>query len=214
MDGGELTKRIRTLYNDDVVVIVITAYDINEIGELAERSGADACVEKPLFPSTIFNILMTRSNGRLFKKRTEEKDYDFTGKNILLVDDTEMNVEIAEELLSMVGFKVDVARDGKEAVDKFLASKNGTYDAILMDVQMPVMNGYDATKLIRSSSHPQAKDIIIIAMTANAFVEDINNSLNAGMNDHISKPIDTDLMYQVLDRWFNSDEYKNTMNKQ
>lgn len=171
-------------------------------------------MEKPLFPSTIFNILMTRSNGRLFKKRTEEKDYDFTGKNILLVDDTEMNVEIAEELLSMVGFKVDVARDGKEAVDKFLASKNGTYDAILMDVQMPVMNGYDATKLIRSSSHPQAKDIIIIAMTANAFVEDINNSLNAGMNDHISKPIDTDLMYQVLDRWFNSDEYKNTMNKQ
>ena len=201
IDGEQLTRRIRTLYNEYTLVIVVTAYDVNEIGELAEQCGADACVEKPLFPSTIFNLLVSRSDGRLFVKNKAEKEHDFTGKHLLLVDDTDFNREIAEELLEMVHFTVDTAVDGKDAYEKFTSSEPGTYDAILMDVQMPVMNGYDSTKAIRSSSHPQAKDVLIIAMTANAFAEDIANSLAAGMNDHISKPIDTELMYQVLERW-------------
>lgn len=206
IDGDALTKRIRTLYSDETIIIVVTAYDVNEVSAIADKAGADTCVEKPLFPSTIFNILMSRSNGRLFNKNTEPKEYDFSGKRLLLADDNELNREIATELLNMAGFEIDCAEDGKQALEMFEASEEGKYDGILMDVQMPVMNGYDATKAIRACSHPHAKDILIIAMTANAFVEDINNSLSAGMNDHISKPIDTKLMYEVLDRWLNRRE--------
>lgn len=208
INGEELTRRIRTLYSEQTVVIVVTAYDVNDISDSAEKAGADACVEKPLFPSTIFNLLMSRSNGKLYTKSQEPKEYDFTGKRLLLVDDTDFNREIAKELLGMVGFEVECAEDGKEAVDKFEQSEPGTYDGILMDVQMPVMNGYEATKAIRQSEHPQAGKILIIAMTANAFTEDINRSLAAGMNDHISKPIDAELMYQVLNRWMKYSEIK------
>lgn len=124
--------------------------------------------------------------------------YDFHGKKILLVEDTEMNAEIVQELLEIVNMQVDHAWNGKEAVEMFAAAKEGTYEAVLMDVQMPVMNGYEAVKAIRLLKHPQAASMPIYAMTANAFSEDVSAALNAGMNGHIAKPIDTEALYQIL----------------
>ncbi|MDD2970733.1 MAG: response regulator [Lachnospiraceae bacterium] len=201
LDGVELTRRIRESYDQNTIVIVVSAYDINEISEEATMAGVDACVTKPVFQSTIFNILMSLSQGRLVNKTANAEDYDFRGKKVLLVDDTDFNREVARDLLEMVNCQVETANDGKEALEMFENSEAGTYDAILMDVQMPVMNGYEATKAIRHSSHPQAQSVVIIAMTANAFTEDISASLSSGMNDHISKPIDSEILYQVLYRY-------------
>lgn len=203
MTGLDLTKRIRQACGEEPIVVVASAYDLNEIDEDADAAGVDSCIEKPLFQSSVFNILMSLSQGKLINHTARTEDYDFSGKRVLLVDDTEINREIAEELLSMVGFTVDTAENGREGLEKFEKSEPGTYDAILMDVQMPVMNGYEATKAIRACKHPEAKSITVIAMTANAFAEDIAASLKAGMNDHISKPIDTELMYELLNRYVN-----------
>ena len=201
MNGLELTRRIRKVCGDDPVVVIASAYDLNEVSEETSAAGVDTGITKPLFQSTIFNILMSVSQGRLINDTAKADHYDFTGKRLLLVDDTEINREIAGELLAMVGFTVDQAEDGKQSLEVFEASAPGTYDAILMDVQMPVMNGYEATEAIRACSHPEAKTIPIIAMTANAFAEDIAKSLDSGMNDHVSKPIDTQLLYEVLSRY-------------
>lgn len=128
----------------------------------------------------------------------EKEVYDFGGKKILLAEDTEINANIVEELLELVNMKVEHAWNGEEAVKMFAASEPGTYEAILMDVQMPVMNGYEAAKAIRGLTHPQAEAVKIYAMTANAFTEDVSAALNSGMNGHIAKPIDTELLYQTL----------------
>ena len=201
MDGLEFSDRIRKSLSNNTIVIVVTAYDTNEIMEQAKKVGVDVCIEKPLFQSTLFNLLMSISHGNLIQKNAEPENYDFTGKHLLLVDDTELNRDIAQELLEIVGFQVTTANNGKEGVDVFEASAPGTYDAILMDVQMPVMNGYEATTAIRASDHPDSEKILIIAMTANAFAQDIAKSMEVGMNDHISKPIDMDLMYEILNRY-------------
>ncbi|MEG0369466.1 MAG: response regulator, partial [Hungatella sp.] len=150
----------------------------------------------------VFNVLMGLSNGGYTKITAEAKDYDFTGRRILLAEDNELNMEIAVELLSMVGVTVDQAVDGQEVCDKFQSSAPGTYDIILMDIQMPVMNGYEATKVIRTSSHEDAGEIPILAMTANAFTEDVSAALSAGMNGHIAKPIDTEILYRTLQNFF------------
>ena len=133
---------------------------------------------------------------------TLDRQYDFSGRKVLLVEDTEFNKEIAVDLLEMVHADVDTAADGKEAIEKFEASEPGTYDMILMDIQMPVMNGYEATEIIRKSEHSDAASIPIYAMTADAFTEDVNLALAAGMDGHIAKPIDTKLLYQAMDRAF------------
>lgn len=135
--------------------------------------------------------------------------YDFHGKKVLLVEDTEMNAEIATELLDLVNMKVDHAWNGKEAVEMFEKAPAGTYEAVLMDVQMPVMNGYEATKAIRGLDHPEATTIPIYAMTANAFTEDVSAALNAGMNGHIAKPIDTGVLYQTLHKVVKEKECRN-----
>lgn len=127
-----------------------------------------------------------------------EKTYDFSGKTVLLAEDTEMNAEIAMELLGLVGLKTDHAWNGRQAVEMFTASAPGTYMAVLMDVQMPEMNGYEAARAIRASAHPDAAKIPVFAMTANAFTEDVSAALNAGMNGHIAKPIDTEILYETL----------------
>ena len=203
ISGLDLTEKVRTACGEKPVIVIASAYDLNEIRDEADAAGVDKCIAKPLFQSSVFNILMELSQGKLVKNTATIGNFNFAGKRILLAEDIEINREIAIALLEMVNFKIDEAVDGKEALDKFEASAPGTYDAILMDVQMPVMNGYESTKAIRACSHPQAKDICIIAMTANAFTEDIAKSLEVGMNDHISKPIDTNLLYQVLDRHLN-----------
>lgn len=128
--------------------------------------------------------------------------YDFTGRRVLLVEDNMFNQEVAQEFLSMAHVEIDTAENGQIAVQKFIDSPAGYYDAILMDIQMPVMNGYEATKEIRSSSHPDAASVPIIAMTANAFTEDVSLSLSAGMNAHLSKPLDMLGIYKLLEQTF------------
>lgn len=200
MTGGAVTKQIRELFRKDTLIIIVSAYDTSEIEDEAIEAGADMFLSKPLFQSTVFNLLMKLSGGKFVNQTAENDSYDFGGRKVLLAEDTEFNAEIAIELLDMVNMKVDHAMNGKLAVDMFTAAEEGTYCAILMDVQMPVMDGYEATREIRSSDHPQAKNIPIFAMTANAFTEDVSAALNAGMNGHIAKPIDTRILYATLNK--------------
>jgi len=198
LDGIEVTKEIRKIYEKDMLVIIVSAYDTTEIQGDAVEAGADMFVTKPLFQSTVFNVLMKLSGGQYVRQTAQEEEYDFAGKKVLLAEDTEFNAEVAIELLDLVNMKVDRAENGEVAVHMFEISEPGTYEAILMDVQMPIMDGYEATRAIRALTRPDAKDIPIIAMTANAFTEDVSAALNAGMNEHISKPIDTQILYSTL----------------
>lgn len=134
------------------------------------------------------------------QKKSEKKDYDFTGRRILLVEDNDINIEITRNILLHKNFEVDVALNGKEAVDRFLEQKPGYYDVILMDIRMPVMDGLTATRMIREASHEDSKKIPIIAMTANVFEEDVKKSFEAGMDAHLSKPLDIRQMYALLDK--------------
>lgn len=202
MDGLTVTKKIRKIYNDDTIIIIVSAYDTSEVEAEGLAAGANMFVSKPLFQSTVFNILMSLSGGKLLKSKEAVEKFDFTGKKVLLVEDNLLNREIAVELLNMVNLEVDTAADGKEGSDKFLAAPAGTYDAILMDIQMPIMDGNEATKIIRSSKHPEAQTIAILAMTANAFNEDVVSAFAHGMNDHIAKPIDTKTLYETLQKHF------------
>lgn len=194
MDGVELTRCIREKEVKKTLIIIVSAYDLNE----AKDAGADHFVSKPLFQSTVFNVLMTLTGGTLREESARPEDYDFTGHRVLLAEDNEMNAEIATELLGMVHLEVERAENGQIAVDMFSSAAPGTYDAILMDVQMPVMDGYEAARTIRSLERRDAKEIQIYAMTANAFNEDVSAALSAGMNGHIAKPIDTKILYSTI----------------
>lgn len=200
MDGIAVTHKIRECMGEKPAIIIVSAYDLNEVTEEARKAGADMFVPKPLFQSTVFNILMTLSGGKLKKETALTDSYDFTGHKVLVAEDNELNREIAVELLNLVHMQADCAENGEEAVKMFQSSKPGTYDVILMDIQMPIMDGYEAAKSIRALKHPQAGDIPIYAMTANAFNEDISASLASGMNGHIAKPIDTEILYQTLQK--------------
>lgn len=201
IDGMETTRRIRKLFGKNTIIIIASAYDLNEIECEAKAAGADMLISKPLFQSSLFNTLVNVVGGKYNKKEPKEIIYNFNGKKVLLVEDNALNREIAIELLSMVGIVADSAENGKDAVEKFESSSAGTYSAILMDVQMPIMDGHQATRLIRKLNHTQATTIPIIAMTANAFTEDITAAISAGMNEHISKPIDTQVLFAVLNKY-------------
>lgn len=205
MNGGMVTRQIRELFDKDTLVIIVSAYDTEEIKEQAMDMGADLFLSKPLFQSTVFNLFMKLSGGKYVSQTAGEQNFDFHGSRVLLAEDTEMNAEIAIDLLALVNMKADHAENGKTAVEMFEASAPGTYAAILMDVQMPVMDGYEAAEKIRAGTHPQARTIPIFAMTANAFTEDVSAALNAGMNGHIAKPIDTKTLYATLDKAVNQD---------
>ena len=180
--------------------VIISAYDMNEAVQQAKEAGADAFITKPLFQSTIFNLLldMHSDTAELTGELFPEDNLDFHGRRILLVEDNALNMEIAHELLHATGAEITTASNGQEAVDLFLQSAAGEYDVILMDIQMPVMNGYEAARAIRASQHPDAQRIPILAMTANAFAEDISAALAAGMNRHIAKPIDVKVLFRTL----------------
>ena len=201
MDGIEATRRMREAVWPDTLIIIITAYDWGAIEQSARAAGANAFLSKPIFASTLYNALLAvtgiekavlcpNPGGSLRRPQ-------LAGRHVLLVEDNEINREIAMELLKMVEITVDYAGDGQEAVDKFLAFGEN-YDLILMDVQMPVMDGYRATQAIRSSGHPRAGSIPIIAMTADAFHEDVVRATEAGMDGHLAKPIDPERLYQTL----------------
>lgn len=199
MDGIEVTRRIRKELGPDTLVIIISAYDWSEIEKEAKEAGVNAFISKPLFESSLYHILYSVIyQERIIKEDLKERAISLEGKRILLAEDNELNREIAVEILKMTGAKIDCAENGKVAVDGFNTSKAGYYDLILMDIQMPVMDGYEAAKTIRSGSHEDAERIPIVAMTANAFHEDEEDALAAGMNGHIAKPIDIDLLYKTI----------------
>ena len=209
MDGIEATRRMREAVGPDTLIIIITAYDWGAIEQSARAAGANAFLSKPIFASTLYNALLAvtgiekavlcpNPGGSLRRPQ-------LAGRHVLLVEDNEINREIAMELLKMVEITVDYAGDGQEAVDKFLAFGEN-YDLILMDVQMPVMDGYRATQAIRRSGHPRAGSIPIIAMTADAFHEDVVRAAEAGMDGHLAKPIDPERLYQTLAERFAEDK--------
>lgn len=198
IDGVEVTRKIREKLGTDTLIIVISAYDWSEIEEEARRAGVNAFITKPLFESSLYNLLVSVFGTKPSPKRSEVLRKDYTGRKFLLTEDNALNMEIAIELLHMTGASVDSAINGQEAVEKFMASPAGFYDVIFMDVQMPVMDGYTATRKIRASGHPDAEDIPIIAMTANTFTEDIDSAFASGMNGHIAKPVDVKVLYQII----------------
>lgn len=205
MDGAETARRIREKVGPDTLIIIISAYDWAPIEQEARKAGVDAFIAKPFFASTLYNTLLSATH-RLVQSGSatpppapDKQQHNFTGKHILLVEDNEFNREVAQEFLEMTGATVACAVNGKEALEMFTGSAPGTYDIILMDVQMPVMDGYAATRAIRASDHPEAKRVPILAMTANAFNEDVAAAMEAGMNGHIAKPIDVDILYRLLD---------------
>ena len=196
-DGIALTRDIRKILGLDTTVIVLTAYDWYEIEEEALKAGVDTFMSKPLAST---NVLYEFQQAFNRKRQTvpEKKVVELEGRKILVVEDMPVNAEIMMMILEMRGMISDHAENGKIAVDKFAESPPGFYDAILMDIRMPVMDGLKATEAIRALDHPDAKTVPIIAMTANAFDEDVQRSLKAGMNAHLTKPVDPEHLYKTL----------------
>ena len=198
MNGIETARRIRRVVGTDVPIIILTAYDWSDIEEEAREAGVTAFVSKPLFQSDLHRAL-SKACGEVKEEAAEETAApDFSGKHILLVEDNELNREIATEILEEAGFEIDTAEDGTFAVEKMKAAEEGRYDLILMDIQMPVMDGYEATRAIRALSEQFRAQIPIIAMTANAFEEDRQKAYAAGMNGHIAKPLELDKLFGTL----------------
>ena len=191
MNGIEVTRQIRSL-NDDTPIIILTAYDWSDIEVEAKAAGVTAFCSKPMFMSDLRETLMSALGQKLTDASQEllpEKNADFKDRHILLVEDNELNREIAQEILREYGFRVDTAENGEVAVEKVSTAAPGSYDLVLMDVQMPVMDGYTATRKIRALDDPARAKLPILAMTANAFDEDRRNALESGMNGFLSKPI-------------------------
>lgn len=200
MDGVETTRQIRKVVGSETLIIIITAYDYSEIEMEARKAGANLFLPKPLFASSLYNTLLaaTEINEALPRPHNIEKTTSLNGRRILVAEDNELNMEIAVEILKMAGADVYGVKNGREAVSWFLSPNGRTCDAILMDIQMPVMDGYQAARQIRSSDCPNASYMPIIAMTANAFREDVTAAFEAGMNDHVAKPIEIDELYKKL----------------
>ena len=198
LNGIETVRRIRKIVGDDAPIIILTAYDWSDIEDEAREAGVTDFCAKPIFMSELRDVL---AKPFLVEKPASDESPaapDFTGKHILLAEDNEMNQMIATAILENVGFTIDIAATGAEAVEKMEQASAGTYDVILMDIQMPVMDGYEAARQIRAMDGPQKAEIPILAVTANAFEEDRKIALEAGMNGHLAKPYDVDAIMQTL----------------
>lgn len=201
MDGLETAKEIRKHLGENVPILIISAYDWSEIEKEAEQAGIHGFIGKPLFKSNLYIGLSRFMLDETKKEEKEEKKtVHFFGKRILLAEDNDLNWEIAEELLSEAGFELERAENGKVCVERFRQSPEGYFDVILMDIRMPVMSGYEAATKIRQLPRQDA-ELPIIAMTADAFSEDIEHSKACGMNEHVSKPIDVDRLIQILKKY-------------
>ncbi len=203
-DGVQTAREIRHKINKDIPIIILSAYDWSAIEHEARAAGVNAFITKPLFKSRLTYVmknLVTPDSIPDNSDVNQLRSANYENKRILLVEDNQLNMEIAEEILSTTGVTVEKAYDGKEAVDKIMAMPENYYDLIFMDIQMPNMNGYEATSALRMSEREDLKKIPIIAMTANAFSDDVYQSKAVGMNEHISKPIDISTLLKVLDTW-------------
>ena len=200
LSGVEVVRQIRSIVGDNVPIIIVSAYDWHSIEDEAREAGVTAFCNKPLFISELRDVLLSVIN----KTEPEEEsilpvtEEELHGKRILLVEDNELNREIAQELLTEEGFIIESAEDGSIAVDMVQNSVPGYYDLILMDVQMPIMNGYEATKAIRKLENPALANIPVVAMTANAFEEDRRIAMESGMNAHVAKPINVEILMGVI----------------
>ena len=197
MDGIETTRQIRSIVGPDTPIIILTSYNWDDVAEEAVCAGVDTFVPKPLFAGIVLDEFQDA-----FKKKNVAQQViraELKGRRVLLAEDVQVNAEIMVMVLSMREIDVDVAENGRIAVDKFCGHPAGYYDAILMDMRMPEMDGLEATRTIRASDHGDAKDIPIIALTANAFDEDVQRSLQAGLNAHLSKPVEPDALFETLE---------------
>ena len=202
ISGVETCRRIRAVIGGDAPIIILTAYDWTDIEQEARMAGVTAFCAKPLFMSDLKSVLLSANNlGEKEAGRPAWTEADFNGKRVLIVEDNELNREIAQAILEETGFTVETAPDGTDAVDMVSRAEEGWYDAILMDVQMPVMDGYEATRTIRALPREDVKDLPIIAMTANAMEEDKETALKSGMNAHIAKPLDIELFLSILGKY-------------
>ena len=204
MDGIATARRIRECVGENVTIIILTSFDFSEIEEEARAAGVNAFMAKPLFRSRLTATLRQFTSG---KKEENARNYledfakeNYAGKRILLVEDNALNREIATEIIGMTGVTIDIAENGKIAVEKVMEAPEKWYDLIFMDIQMPIMNGYEATAAIRALAGSRGK-VPIIAMTANAFAEDVQLAKNTGMNEHIAKPLDLNKLNDVLKQW-------------
>lgn len=207
MNGIETARAIRKAIGNDVPIIIISAYDWTSIEKEARAAGVNAFISKPLFRSRLaqtFNDLVDHKNTlETLDENVELAQMDLSSKRVLLVEDNELNSEIAKTILGMTKLNVECAYDGVEAVDMLTACDDGYYDLIFMDIQMPRMNGYDATRTIRLLPREYCKRVPIIAMTANAFAEDVQAAKASGMNAHIAKPLDLKRLAKALKKWLN-----------
>ncbi|MCM1507732.1 MAG: response regulator [Ruminococcus flavefaciens] len=196
MNGVETAKKIREYTKNNIPVILISAYDWSEIEAEARAVGINGFISKPLFKSTLFYGIKQYTDSN-FIEEPESSSFEFSGGKILLAEDNELNSEIATDILTEAGFEVEWAENGRICVEKFKFSEVGTYCAVLMDIRMPVMDGYEATRKIRAMERKDS-DIPIIAMTADAFAEDVAKATEAGMNGHVAKPIDVNSLFYIL----------------
>ena len=199
LDSIDVVRQIRSIPDNGNPIIIMTAYDWTNMEKSAREAGVTDFINKPLFLSEMHGALARAIGVQKEEVKTvKEKEDDFTGMKILLVEDNELNREIAENVLEEMGFVVDYAEDGSVALQKLCAEKPGCYDMILMDVQMPIMDGLETSRRIRDMRDEYFRNVPIIAMTANAFEEDRKAALDAGMNEHVAKPIDVKKLKKVL----------------
>lgn len=199
MNGVEVARRVRQEVGDEVPIIILTAYDWSDIEQEAKEAGVTAFCSKPLFMSDLRRCLIRACRSEDEEKcEDQKKGKDFSGKRLLLVEDNELNREIATEILKEVGFEIEAAENGEAAVQMVSEAQPGYYELVLMDIQMPVMDGYEAARAIRKLPVPELASIPIVAMTANAFDEDKKQAFDSGMNAHIAKPIDVDKLLEIL----------------
>ena len=206
MDGVETARAIRREVGNDVPIIVLSAYDWTEIEAEARVAGVNFFISKPLFKSRLVRLFNEVLGTGEEEPDTQSplqplEEMNLEGRRCLLVEDNELNAEIAAEIIGETGMAVENAWDGAEAVEMVTNAADGTYDIVFMDIQMPKMNGYDATRAIRASERKYCKNVPIIAMTANAFAEDVQAARTAGMNEHIAKPLDLAVLAKVLNKW-------------
>ncbi len=197
MDGLETTKRIRAEVGDEMPIIILTSYSWEDIADEARAAGVDTFVAKPLFAGNVMDEFKAA-----FKKKNRKlagETADLKGRRILLAEDMEVNAEIMMMILSMREIEADLAENGKIAVEMFESHEEGYYDAVLMDMRMPVMDGLEASKKIRGLDRDDAKNIPIVALTANAFDDDVQRSMQAGLNAHLSKPVEPETLFRTLE---------------
>ena len=196
MDGLEAAGEIRKMTGNEAAIILLTAYNWEDIEAEARKAGVDGFVSKPLLAGTVLDEFRKANKAR--NRTAQKKEIQLEGRKILLAEDVEINAEIMLLLLGSLGMEVSHARDGREAVDLFLSHPEGFFDAVLMDMRMPEMDGLEATRAIRTSGRADAGTVPVIALTANAFDEDVQRSMQAGLNAHLSKPINPELLTETL----------------